>query len=298
MNPQLLSWLQDLRQDLQGSPSGDDHPLQGCFLEEQTRIGRLLGIGSFAAVFELESSDVDPPLAVKLLERKQGEEAAKDDELFRREVDIGMRLQHPNVTRIHRFLERPRSRFVVLDKIVGQTWAALETPLSVERYKELFGPLADGLDYAHQMGVVHRDLKPDNVMLADDGSVKILDFGMARQQGDTNVTVTGQFKGTPKYCAPEQILDSKAVTPACDQFAFALMSFEMLSGAFPYPDNPQQPFAILFARLQQPAAALSSVWPQASPEADAAMARMLSQNPGERFSSVGEAFRVFSQALS
>ena len=175
--------------------------------------------------------------------------------------------------------------------------AMLGEALSPQRYRELFGPLAKGLDYAHQMGVVHRDLKPENVMLEDNGAVRILDFGMARKSGGTDVTVTGQFKGTPMYCAPEQIIDSKKVSPACDQFSFGLLSFQLLTGKFPYPIDDKAPLQTLFARLQQPAAKLSSLWPEASPEADAAMARMLDMKPENRFASVQEAFEALSAAL-
>jgi serine/threonine-protein kinase len=258
----------------------------------------MLGVGSFAAVFELHSADGGQTLAVKVLDRdKSGAEVAQEDEIFAREVDIGMRLDHPTITRIHRFVERPRSRFVVMDRVLGQTWAAFATnPLTPERYRELFLPFAEGLDYAHQMGIVHRDLKPENVMLADDGTVRILDFGMARAAGGTTVTLTGQFKGTPMYCSPEQIIDSKSVGPAGDQFTFGLLSFELLTGKFPYPLDPKQPLQTLFARLQQPAARLSTVWAQAG-AADEVVAKMLEQKPENRYSSVLEAFHALSAAL-
>jgi serine/threonine-protein kinase len=297
LNAMTVSWLEKVRVELGSSGAGAEHPLDGCDLEG-ARIGRLLGVGSFAAVFELHESG-DAPLAVKVLERSaKGEESEREDEIFRREVDIGMQLAHPTITRIHRFVERPRSRFVVLDQVRGQTWNhMLGEKLSTQRYRELFEPLAQGLDYAHQMGVVHRDLKPENVMLEENGAVRILDFGMARKSGGTDVTVTGQFKGTPMYCAPEQIIDSKKVGPACDQFSFGLLSFQLLTGKFPYPIDDKAPLQTLFARLQQPAAKLSSAWPEASPAADEAMAKILAMKPEDRYPSVVEAFQALSAAL-
>lgn len=298
LDKKLVGWLEKVREELGGAPQGGEHPLEGCTLEG-ARIGKLLGVGSFAAVFELLGNGGDQNrLAVKVLERQQGTEQQDGDALFRREVDIGLRLDHPAITRIHRFVERPRTRFVILDRVEGQTWEGLLAgQLSPARYRELFAPLARGLSYAHEEGVVHRDLKPENVMLADDGSVKILDFGMARQAGSTEVTVTGQFKGTPMYCAPEQIIDSKKVGPACDQFSFGLLSYQALSGAFPYPLDPKAPMTTLFARLGPPAPPLSSAWPQAGAEADEAMARMLAKEPQDRFPSVQEAFAALSGAL-
>lgn len=299
LEPKLMAWLKKVQEDI-GSPArGDAHPLDGCLLEGAT-VGSLLGVGSFAAVFELHDASNPRPLAVKVLERKQGAEQAATDEIFLREVDIGKRLDHPSIPRIYQVIERPHSRFVVLDRIQGQTWDAfLGQSLTPQRYRELFAPFASGLQYAHEMGVVHRDLKPENLMLSDDGAVKILDFGMARQggAGDTSSTVTGQFKGTPMYCAPEQILDSKRVTSACDQFAFGLISYQLLTGQFPYELVASQPLQTLFKRLQTAASSLSSAWPQATPEADAAMARMLAMKPEDRFLSVQEAYTVFSSAL-
>lgn len=294
MDAKLVGWLGRVREELGSPVTTGEHPLHGATLET-ARIGKLLGVGSFAAVFEL-FDETGCPLAVKVLERQQGEESGKADELFRREVDIGMRLDHPSITRIYRFHEFPRTRFVVMDRVDGETWSSLER-LSAPRYRELFGPFAQGLEYAHRMGVVHRDLKPENLMLASDGTVRILDFGMARQSGSAEVTVTGQFKGTPKYCAPEQVMDSKKVSPACDQFSFGLMSYELLTGMFPYPTDPKQPLHTLFARLQAPATRLSVVWPEAPPKADEVMARVLAQNPEERYPTVSEAFAALSDAL-
>ncbi len=297
MDAKIANWLEKVRVELGSPVSTGEHPLHGATLEN-ARIGKLLGVGSFAAVFEL-FDDSGHPLAVKVLEREAGEQAGLADELFRREVDIGMRLEHPAITRIYRFHQLPRSRFVVMDRVEGRTWNELiQEQLPPDRYRELFGPLAQGLEYAHRMGVMHRDLKPENVMLDNEGKVRILDFGMARQSGDTVVTLTGQFKGNLMYAAPEQVMNSKTVTPACDQFAFGLLSYQMLSGKFPYPIDHAQPFHTVFARLQAPATRLSVVWPEAPAQADEVMARILAQKPEERYPTVSEAFEALATALS
>lgn len=235
---------------------------------------------------------------MKVLRRSTvGKKSEQENESFRREVDIGMRLEHPSITRIHRFSERSLTRFVVLDKVEGQTLKSVDSPLSLPRYREIFAPLAAGLDYAHQMGVVHRDLKPENIMLSQNKGLKILDFGLARTVGARELTLTGEFKGTPKYCAPEQAQNTKKIGPATDQFAFGLLTFQYLTGSFPYPEFPKDPLQNIFIRLTQPAARLSSLWPDVSPEADEAMARMLKVAPEERFGSLREAFEVFSDNL-
>ncbi len=302
----VLIWLNKARVDLGLSPlkmtpeevTPDFHPLTGCQLENKV-IGKLLGVGSFAVVFELDgSSPSGGRLAVKVMPRTVGEEAAKDKELFLREIQIGQRLRHPTITPLHSFTELAQSRFVILERIEGETLAAvIGRKMPVTRYRELFTQFTEGLAYAHKHEVVHRDLKPENVMLSPDGSLKILDFGMARLNGSTTVTITGQFKGTPMYCAPEQIIDSKTVGEACDQFSFGLLSYQILTGQFPYNLVPNQPMQTLFARLQQQAAKLSAVWPEVGQAADDAMARMLAMKPEDRFPTIEEAFETFSQAL-
>lgn len=99
------------------------------------------------------------------------------------------------------------------------------------------------------------------------------------------------------YCAPEQIINSKAAVLASDQFAFGLLSYQLLTGEFPYTLVDSQPLQTLFARLQYPAAKLSDAWPEVGQAADEAMARMLAMKPEERFPSIEEAFQTFSQAL-
>ncbi len=304
LNPQMMSWLSNVRGELGGTGNsnahaGSLHPLHGCSLG-RAQVGDVLGVGSFAVVFELNDPKSPRSLALKVLKRSTvGRHSEHENEAFRREVDIGMQLHHQSITRIHAFKECTNSRFVILDKVDGETFAnLLDLPISIPRYRELFGPLAKALDYAHAMGVVHRDLKPENVMLSSDGEVKELDFGLARHRSSKDVTLTGEFKGTPRYCAPEQAMDSKKVGPATDQFAFALLTFEALVGRFPYPEDPRRPLDTLLVRLERPAPPMSSLWARSNPEADAVMARMLSRQPEDRFPSVEEAFHLLLDSLA
>ncbi len=300
----VVLWLRSVRNELEAPQSPPQvpaaHPLLGYRLNGSP-VGELLGVGSFATVFALNDPKVpQSQLAVKILKRSvRGKSWEQENESFRREIDIGMRLEHPSITRIHRFTEKQRSRFVVLDRIHGRTLATfLESTLATGRYCDLFHPLALALDYAHSMGVIHRDLKPENVMVTPEDLVKILDFGLARTRGGNHVTLTGEFKGTPRYCAPEQIQDCKKVGPATDQFAFGLLSFQALTGVLPYPEYPKDPMETLFSRLRQPARRLCDELPQVHPQADEAIAKMLSRNPEDRFPSVEEAFVAFSEALT
>ena len=139
LNSRIVSWLEEVRSELEAPSVGDkgagkEHPLLGYSLEG-AQLGRILGVGSFAVVFELhDPADSGRQLAVKVLRRSTiGRKSEQENESFRREVDIGMRLEHPSITRIHRFSERAQTRFVVLDKVDGETLRAVKGTLSLDR---------------------------------------------------------------------------------------------------------------------------------------------------------------------
>ena len=133
-------------------------------------------------------------------------------------------------------------------------------------------------------------------MLAGDGTVKILDFGMARLVEDASVTMTGTFKGTVRYTAPEQLSDSKRAGPACDQFALGLMMFEGLTGQFPYPDY-KQPMQAVLDRVQKEPWLLSQIDSRFSEQASRVLARMLAREPEERYPNVMAAYEALKTAI-
>lgn len=298
LNEPSRAWLERLRLSLGGSnsPVSDQEILQGCHLGTY-RFGHLLGLGGGGAVFAGHASEnPDLQLAIKVISRIPGE--GDDDTMFRREVEIGRRLRHPGLVRIFDTHESESARFVVMERVDGQNLTQLlGKPWPTEQCLSIFEKLVEGLQYAHDQGVVHRDLKPENVRITSQGVVKILDFGLAQVKGSAELTKSGQFKGTPMHTSPEQIKSSKDVTPACDQFALGLMLFEAISGGFPYDVDPEQPVLALFARMEKPAKPLRLLSPEQSPELEAVLTRMLAMEPEDRYPSVSEAFRALKRQM-
>jgi serine/threonine-protein kinase len=156
----------------------------------------------------------------------------------KQEALVAMKLAHPNIATVRAFEEEEGGApFLVMDYIDGATLEevlAEKGPLGEEETVRLLGPVAAALDYAHGKGVVHRDVKPENVMVAKDGTPYVLDFGIAREIQETMTRVTGKFSsGTLLYMSPEQ-LRGRAPKPAQDVYSFAAMAYECLAGTPPF----------------------------------------------------------------
>lgn len=301
ISPEAAAWIAKLRELLKpkkkllgrifGAKSDSQEMLQGLEMGDY-RFGELLGVGSVGAVFKAQNLSGDQTVAIKAINLGQ-DTAPEHHALFERELAIGKKLSHPAVLKTYDDMQNELARFLVLEYAGGQTLEQLfESPWPLDKVVDIFGPVVEGLQHAHDQGVVHRDLKPENIMLGSDGQVKILDFGLARMKGSTELTLTGQFKGTISYAAPEQIEDTKNVTAACDQFALGMILFEALSGSLPYEVDQADPMAAIFARLTEPAASLSSKRPETPESLEQAIAKMLARNPEDRFASVTEAFNA------
>ncbi len=157
---------------------------------------------------------------------------------------------------------------------------------------ELLAPIADALDHAHGCGVIHRDVKPSNVLVDGDGSAYLADFGIAHVLDATRMTT--DFVGTPAYTAPEQI-NGEPLTGACDQYALGCMLFECLTGRLPFPDPT---FAgVMRAHVVQPPPPASSFEPALGDAIDAVLARALAKRPDERHRSCAAFMAAVSGAL-
>lgn len=214
--------------------TGDDKPpLAGRY-----QIVRQLGTGGMGSVWLVKDRQLDNKLfAVKMLpsvlvSNKRAYRQLKDEAL------VAMKLVHPNIVQIRAFEENDGNPFLVMDYIEGQTlddYLAEKGKLSENETVRLLGPIAEALDYAHGVGVVHRDVKPANVMIRNDGHPYILDFGIAREIQETMTRVTGKLlSGTLLYMSPEQ-LRGQQPKAAQDVYSFAAMAYECLKGEPPFP---------------------------------------------------------------
>jgi serine/threonine-protein kinase len=218
---------------------------------------------------------------------------------YQRELEIGKRLHHPNIQEL---LEDGRleggSPYLVLEFVDGtllREYLRLHAPLPVDEAIGIAVQLADALQYCHDQGVVHRDLKPENILIEPDGTVKLVDFGIALLQGARRLTfrrLTSGF-GTPDYMAPEQVQGDRG-DARTDVYALGVMLYEMLTGEVPYQGD--SPLAVMSQRVTTDAPLLRRRRSEFSPQLEAVVWRALRREPSERYASMA-AFRHDLQHL-
>ena len=250
-------------------------------------LDRELGRGGMASVVLARDLQHDRMVALKVLHAELAQTVGADR--FKREIRVAARLQHPNILSILDSGETPG----------GQLWFTMPFVEGENVYERLqreqFSPAealriatatASALAYAHAQGVVHRDIKPDNIMLAGD-QVLVADFGVARAVSEMaeKLTATGMIVGTPTYMSPEQASGDKAIDGRSDIFALGCVLYEMLSGEPPFKGpNPQ---ATLMRRFMGPPRPLRPMVP--IPEhVEAAIMRAVAKEPGERYATADE----------
>ncbi len=209
----------------------------------------LIGVGGMGAVYRARDRELDEVVALKML-RRELVELPGILERFRREVKLARRVTHKNVARTFDIGEHAGEKFLTMEYVEGESLAAVierHGMLPVAKIAEIVEPALEGLAAAHAAGVVHRDLKPDNILIAREGRVVITDFGVARAY-DTSPTATmGAPIGTPAYMAPEQVEGAAEIDARADLYALGVMLFEMATGERPYRTGSAM--AIAMARL-------------------------------------------------
>ncbi len=205
---------------------------------------------------------------------------------FQREENIGLTLDHPCIVHVLPAAEKSRP-YIVMEHLAGQTLAAVlreKAPLPESEAVRIVSRICEGLEYLHRKGVVHRDLKPDNVILCKDGTIRIMDFGIAKSEHVRRLTVVNFLAamGTPDYIAPEQV-QGKRGDARTDIYALGAMLYEMTTGYPPYDgDNP---YVIMNARLAGDPEAPRHRNPRLSPEIEEIILHALERNPSKRFPS-------------
>jgi serine/threonine protein kinase len=247
------------------------------------RIERDLGHGGMATVYLAEDEELGRPVAIKLLP----EHLAGDEDFrarFVREARLAGRLSHPNVVRVFDAGEADERPFIVMEYVPGSSLAEAGH-LAPERVVELGMQACAGLQHAHDAGVVHRDVKPANLLVREDGVLKIVDFGIARAVESTRYTQAGTLLGTAAYLAPEQIAGEDA-TPASDIYSLGAVLYELLAGRPPYAFSS---LAELAARQTDGAITpVRDVKPTVPRELEAAVMHALARDPSFRPSSAAE----------
>src|SRR3982075_1022510 len=215
----------------------------------------------------------------------------------RRETRTAASMRHPNVITVHDFGEDERGvPYLVLEYIGGPTLADLmDAGLADQRIPDLRDQVAAGLDYAHARGVIHRDIKPGNVLMTEDGRAVLADFGLAWLLEGAHLTLTGGVIGTPEYMSPEQAAGNP-IDHRCDVYALGVVLYEMLVGDRPFV--AETPIGVLLMHLQDQAPSLLEARPDLPRPVADVLEKALVKDPNERYSSAGELARAFRAAFS
>ncbi|GAA4994749.1 protein kinase domain-containing protein [Streptomyces siamensis] len=254
----------------------------------------LLGEGGMASVHLAYDSVLDRQVAIKTLHTELGREQAFR-ERFRREAQSVAKLTHTNIVSVFDTgeddLDGMTTPYIVMEYIEGKPLGSVLDAdiqqygaMPADKALKITADVLAALEISHEMGLVHRDIKPGNVMMTKRNVVKVMDFGIARamQSGVTSMTQTGMVVGTPQYLSPEQAL-GRGVDARSDLYSVGIMLFQLVTGRLPF--EADSPLAIAYAHVQEEPVAPSSVNRSLPPAVDALVARALKKNPNERFPS-------------
>jgi predicted Ser/Thr protein kinase len=255
-----------------------------------------LGEGGMAAVYKAYQPGMERYVALKILPRH----FASDPEFvgrFEQEAKVLAKLQHPHILPVFDFGEADGYTYIVMpflesgdlnDLLRGQ-------PLSLPQIRRLISQLGDALDYAHQRGLIHRDVKPSNVLLDERGNCLLMDFGIAKMvAGSTKFTATGGLIGTPAYMSPEQGLGRK-LDGRSDIYALGIMLYEMATGRVPY--RAETPMAVVVKHISDPLPPPRQINPDLPEAIERVILKALAKQPEDRYQTAGEMVRALQAAI-
>lgn len=261
------------------------------------QITDLLGQGGMATVYKGYREDIDRYVAVKVLPPHPGLDQ-QFIERFKLEARTIARLQHPHILPLYDYGVEDDILYLVMAYVAGGSLAGRidQGRLTAKEAETLLRQMAGALDYAHRQGVIHRDIKPDNILLDKEGNALLADFGIAKltEGGTSRLTVTGGLVGTPAYMAPEQGRGDE-ITPSADIYSLGVVVYEMLTGVQPYKaDTPMQ---VVIKHMQDPIPTVRSVVEELPTSLDLVMQRALAKSPQNRYKTAMEFTEDFTRAV-
>ncbi|MEJ7730729.1 MAG: serine/threonine-protein kinase [Polyangiaceae bacterium] len=259
------------------------------------RVERELGRGGMGAVYLAKDSKLGEQVALKVISSALAGDPEQAVARFHREVQASRRVTHPNVVRIHDLGEEGPLLFLSMEYVEGETLAARIRrggALPIADAARVIGEVSRGVAAAHAAGVVHRDLKPQNVLLAP-GGVKVIDFGLATTSFFAGMTATGMILGTPEYMAPEQIKGGN-MDVRVDVYALGALAYHVLCGRPPFVG--ETPIAVGFAHMNETPRPPRELRAEIPAVMEAAVLKALSKAPAERFVDAAAFDRAFAAA--
>jgi len=262
----------------------------GHVLDDRFEITDVINRSGMATIFKAQDRETNLTVALKV-PHMQFESDAASFSRFQREEEIGKMLVHPYILHIFPVDAEKKSRpYMVMEYLQGQTLADLlkkVNPLPEPDAARIASRICEALDYMHSRDVVHRDLKPQNIMVCNDGAIRVMDFGIAKSQGMRRITFVGfsPTMGTPDYMAPEQVRGKRG-DARTDIYALGCILYEMTTGRTPF--DGESPYAVMNARVSGDPVAPRKVNPKLSPAIEEIILHAMERDPAKRYATAGE----------
>jgi len=280
-----------------GAARGSE-PQVGQLFAARYDIQSVLGQGGMGIVYKAHDRDLDDVVAIKTL---RGDALSADPTLldrFKQEIRLARRITHPNILRTHDLGETNGLRYLSMEFVKGITLKALveqdqliPTPVALRIAKQICA----GLAAAHEVGVIHRDIKPQNIIIEPTGGLKVMDFGIARLTQEHGMTSTGTVVGTPDYMSPEQ---SRGVTLdfRSDIYSTGVVLYELFTGTLPFEGDT--PLAVVLKHVQENPPSPQAKNPKIDPKIAAIILRCMQKDPADRFQSVNQLYEALTKVTA
>jgi eukaryotic-like serine/threonine-protein kinase len=269
----------------------------GDVLADRYELEELIGTGGMSSVFRAHDTLLDRKVALKILHEQYSDDA-EYVERFRREARAVAALSHPNIVTVIDRGDHDGRQFIVFEHVDGENLKRLierSGPLPVDQALHLAVQVARGLAFAHREGLVHRDVKPQNVLLNGDGRAKVTDFGIARSlHVQRGMTQTGTVLGTSDYIAPEQA-QGQRVDEQSDVYSLGVVCYELLTREVPFPG--ENFVAVAMRHINEEPPSVRAVRPDVPPRVDAAVRRAMAKDPDDRFPTMSDFCRELEACL-
>jgi eukaryotic-like serine/threonine-protein kinase len=273
-------------------------PQVGQLFASRYEIQSVLGQGGMGIVYKAHDRDLDDVVAIKTL---RGEALSADPTLldrFKQEIRLARRITHPNILRTHDLGETNGLRYLSMEFVKGITLKALveqdqliPTPVALRISKQICA----GLAAAHEVGVIHRDIKPQNIIIEPTGGLKVMDFGIARLTQERGMTSTGTVVGTPDYMSPEQAR-GVALDFRSDIYSTGVVLYELFTGMLPFEGDT--PLAVVLKHVQDKPPSPQAKNPKIDPKIAAIILRCMQKDPADRFQSVNQLYEALTRVTA
>ena len=267
------------------APIGDVQEMfkEGNSIGNRYKLEKRIGKGGMAYVFRAHDTDLDELIALKVFQQP-----IEDDEQllhrFKQELVLSRKLAHNNIIQLFDIGIHNGYRYISMELLSGdELKAQMGAPMELAKSIDYLIQACDGLQYAHDKGIIHRDVKPQNFFVTEENVLKVMDFGIAKQGGTEGKTVAGMIAGTPNYMSPEQINGFSDVTPSTDIYAMGCIAYEMFTGDVPFSHPELMP--LLMMHMTKPPVSPREHNPQLPPPLEQMILKLLEKDPANRYSS-------------